>query len=95
MDIQHRNTAIKGDIATYTYSVDGKNVSFSLPLQVVVMGVWLVPLAIHTCFHSQGTEAVKEALDSHYALLHKEGYNSKLIREQDIVFYKKAIAALS
>jgi hypothetical protein len=94
VSVQHKSTVCKDGNATYAYTIQDESgmreVKFSMPLSLVVMGGSLTTIALHQAYYKQGREVVAQALDEHYAILSKEGMQDA--RNLDIAFYRKALS---
>ena len=101
LSIQHKKTETesKGDAATYTYTIvdsffGEQNVSFSMPFKALRLSNSYATLALYQAYAKYGKEAILSALAEHYALLRKEGYDTKKLRVKDIAFYREGCRQL-
>ena len=93
--VQHKSTVCKNGQATYTYivadSAGTKEVAWTMPVQMAILGAWLSPIAVHRAYADKGLDALRTALDEYYNWLQREGHDSKQVRRNDLEFYRRAL----
>ena len=94
VSVQHKSTVCKDGNANYAYTVqdeDGmREIKFSMPLSLVILGASLTTIALHQAYYKQGREVVVQVLNEHYAILSKEGMRDA--RNLDVAFYRRALS---